>query len=141
MNSMKNVFLEAMNEPFDLTTMLERIDYHHVRGKLTDTDREELVETAREKANPFGGVDVMAKLQDHETRLIALEKAKQESGETGETGETGDTEEVVPEYQAGKWYYTGDKVTYDGAVYVCIAPAGVVCTWSPAEYPAYWEAQ
>lgn len=26
-----------------------------------------------------------------------------------------------------------------GSVYTCIAPAGVVCTWSPDEYPAYWE--
>lgn len=56
-----------------------------------------------------------------EERLTALEKS------------------VVPgEYVAGKWYYKGDRISYNGAVYVCIAPDGVVCTWNPDEYPAYW---
>lgn len=126
---MKNVFLEAMKETFDLTAMLAKIDYHHVRGNLTDADREELVNAAREKANPFGGVDVLKKLEEIENRLRALENGKQESTDV----------ETVPEYQAGKWYYAGDKVTFDGKAYQCIAPAGMVCTWNPAEYPAYWE--
>lgn len=128
---MKNVFIEAMNETFDLTAMLAKIDYHHIRGNLSDADREELVALARNKANPMGGVDVMAKLQDHEARIKALEEAKTADGDT--TGET------VPEYKVGKWYYNGDKVLFEGVVKTCTAPAGVVCTWSPAEYPAYWE--
>lgn len=128
---MKNVFVEAMNETFDLSTMLAKIDYHHIRGNLSDADREELVALARNKANPMGGVDVMAKLQDHEARIKALEEAKTTGGDT--------TEETVPEYQVGKWYYNGDKVLFEGVVKTCTAPAGVVCTWSPAEYPAYWD--
>jgi len=124
---MKNVFLEAMNEAFDLTAMLAKIDYHHIRGNLTDADREELVTLAREKANPFGGVDVLKKLEEIENRLRVLEEGKQESTET------------VPEYQAGKWYYAGDRVMFDGKTYCCIAPENAVCTWNPAEYPAYWE--
>ena len=128
---MKNVFAEAMNETFDLTAMLAKIDYHHIRGNLSDADREELVALARDKANPMGGVDVMVKLQDHEARIKALEEAKTAGGDT--------TEETVPEYQVGKWYYNGDKVLFEGVVKTCTAPAGVVCTWSPAEYPAYWD--
>lgn len=126
---MYNVFVEAMREPYDLTAMLAKIDYHHIRGNLTDAEREELVALARNQANPYGGVDVMAKLEDLESRVRALEQ--------GSNPESGD--EDVPEYVAGKWYYNGDKVTFGGAVYVCTAPEGVVCTWSPAEYPAYWE--
>lgn len=126
---MKNVFLEAMKETYDLTDMLAKIDYHHIRGNLTDADREELVAVAREKANPYGGVDVLKKLEEIENRLRALE-GQMESGGAAET---------VPEYQAGKWYYTGDKVTFDGKTYTCIAPDGVACVWSPADYPAYWE--
>ena len=126
---MKNVFLIAMNESFDLTAMLARIDYHHIRGNLTDSDREELAALAREKANPFGGVDVVAKLQELDSRITALEKGKAESG----TGET------IPDYTPGKWYYAGDKVMHNGAAYECIAPEGVVCTWNPDEYPAYWQ--
>lgn len=127
---MKNVFREALNETFDLSAMLNRINYHHVRGNLTDNDREELVNLAREKANPSVGVDVMAKLQELEARVKALEEGKQESGET---------EESVEEYQPGKWYYAGDKVAFNGMFYTCIAPDGVACVWSPADYPAYWE--
>lgn len=128
---MKNVFVEAMNGTFDLTAMLAKIDYHHIRGNLSDADREELIRKAREKADPFGGVNVMDKLNDLENRIRALEEAKTTGGDT--------TEETVPEYQVGKWYYNGDKVLFEGVVKTCTAPAGVVCTWSPAEYPAYWD--
>lgn len=50
-------------------------------------------------------------------------------------------EEKLPtpaEYVSGTWYYRGDRVSFNDAVYTCIAPAGVVCTWSPTEYPTYW---
>lgn len=36
-------------------------------------------------------------------------------------------------------YYKGDRVTFEGAKYICIAPDGVACTWSPVQYPTYWE--
>jgi hypothetical protein len=129
--NMKSVFESALNGTFDLTDMLGKINVHHIAGNLTDADREELIREAREKADPFGGVDVMAKLNELEERVRALEEAKVTGGESNE--------ETVPEYQVGKWYYNGDKVTFDGKVYTCIAPAGAVCTWSPAEYPAYWD--
>lgn len=45
----------------------------------------------------------------------------------------------VPEYEAGKWYYRGDMVKFDGKTYSCIAPENVVCVWSPLEYPQYWK--
>ena len=128
--NIKSVFSSALNGTFDLTDMLGKINTHHIAGNLTDADREELIRKAREKADPFGGVDILAKLNDHETRIKALEEAGKTAG--------GDTEDV-PEYQAGKWYYNGDKVLFEGVVKTCTAPAGVVCTWSPAEYPAYWD--
>ena len=43
------------------------------------------------------------------------------------------------EYVDGTWYYRGDSVTYAGNVYTCVAPEGVVCVWSPAAFPTYWE--
>lgn len=43
------------------------------------------------------------------------------------------------EYVPGKWYYKDDKTTYNGNKYICTAPDGVVCVWSPDEYPAYWQ--
>ena len=140
---MKNVFIQAMNETFDLVAMLARIDYHHIRGNLTDTDREELVALARDKANPFGGIDIAAKLQEFDARITALEKkhVDVENEDAGGTeGEEIPEEPVIADYVVGKWYYAGDQVMFDGAVYECIAPKGAVCTWSPSEYPAYWQA-
>lgn len=124
---MKDVFVQAMREPFDLAAMLGRIDYHHIRGNLTDGEREELAALAREKADPFGGLDVAKKLQELDARVTALEKGG------------GEEPEDIPEYVPGKWYYAGDKVMFEGAAYVCTAPEDVVCVWSPAEYPAYWK--
>lgn len=37
-------------------------------------------------------------------------------------------------------YYNGDKMTYtDGFKYVCIAPEGTPCVWSPEQFPNYWQ--
>lgn len=127
---MKSVFEEAIRSGnFDLPTMLERINYHHVHGNLTDGEREELMAMARAKATAAAGVDVAQKLLELDARVTALEK---NSGSTGE-------DSVIPEYMPGKWYYQGDKVQFNGHIYTCTAPTGVVCTWSPDEYPAYWE--
>ena len=57
-----------------------------------------------------------------EERLCALERAVK-----------------VAEYASGTWYHRGDKVLFDETVYTCVAPEGVVCVWSPAEYPQYWK--
>lgn len=36
-------------------------------------------------------------------------------------------------------YYKGDRVTFEGAKYICIAPEGVAVVWDPVTYPAYWQ--
>ena len=126
---MKEIFVNVIEHgDFDLTDMLKKIDTHHINGNLTDEDREELIAMARQKASAENSTDVFAKLLEVEQRVTALE-----SGKAPATSDTPD------EYTAGKWYYAGDKVTFNGKVYTCIAPEGTVCTWSPAEYPAYWD--
>lgn len=125
---MKNVFIEAMKSPFDLTQMLHRINTHHILGNLTDAERTELEALARGGSSLEGSADVLAMLRDHEDRLRVLESH----------GSSGSAEDV-PAYTDGKWYYTGDRVTYAGKVWECIAPDGVVCVWSPETYPAYWQ--
>lgn len=131
---MKAIFIEAMQKTFDLSTMLQRINTYHVLGALTDEDRNELEAMARQKADPFGGLNVAAKLLELEERIRQLEQQKAEDSGN-------DASESAAEYVAGKWYYKGDKVLHNGIVYVCVAPEGIVCVWSPSDYPAYWEAQ
>lgn len=132
--AMKKVFESAMSVPFDLSDMLSKIDSHHIMNNLTDDERLDLIELARSKANPTGGLDVMAKLQEMDERIRALEKYHKDAPSDDGVAET------APEYVAGQWYRIGDRVSFNGTVYTCIAPDGTVCVWSPIEYPAYWEA-
>ena len=126
---MKTIFENVIARgDYDLAGLLKKIDGYHIAGRLSDDERDELYEKARTGANPAESVDVLAKIAELERRVKALEEG-QDSG-------TGSTD--VPEYEVGKWYYKDDKVMYDGKKYTCTAPDGVVCVWSPVEYPAYW---
>ena len=126
---MKTIFENVIARgDYDLAGLLKKIDGYHIAGRLSDDERDELYEKARTGANPAESVDVLAKITELERRVKALEDG-QDSG-------TGSND--VPEYEVGKWYYKDDKVMYDGKKYTCTAPDGVVCVWSPVEYPAYW---
>lgn len=118
---------------FDLGEKLESIQYYQVHGELTLEQMEELTALAREKAKPQYNPEqdfeqVLQMLHNLDERVTKLEM---DGGEPSPAD--------YPEYVAGKWYYNGDGVTFEGAHYICIAPEGVACVWSPAEYPAYWE--
>ena len=82
-----------------------------------------MVQEAQANADFGSSIDIIAKIEELDARVRALE------GGGGETAE----------YMPGTWYYSGDKVSFEGKIYVCTAPGGQVCTWSPAEYPDYWE--
>lgn len=126
---MKTIFENVIARGgYDLAGLLKKIDGYHVAGKLSDEERDELYEKARTSANPAESVDVLTKIAELELRVKVLEDGQY----------SGSGSEDVPEYEVGKWYYKNDKVMYDGKEYTCTAPDGVVCVWSPAEYPAYW---
>lgn len=116
---------------YDLSSMLETIAYHQAHGDMTLEEMEELTGKARENAKTQYKEDdittILLQLRDLDKRVKALE----------EGGEPAPKE--YPEYVVGKWYYNGDGVTFEGKKYDCIAPEGVVCVWSPAEYPTYWQ--
>lgn len=114
---------------FELTDMLKKIDVQWISGKITEEERTELVAMAQEHANVQNSIDVLKKLEELDRRVKALEESEVIKPDT----------EEYPEYEVGKWYYRGNKMTFEQKHYECIAPEGVVCTWSPAEYPAYWK--
>ena len=126
-NAIKNVLAQG---DYNLKDMLDKIDLLWVKNKLTNEEYEELVTSAREGAKAENSFDVFEKLAELNKRVSALEK--------GDGGEDAPSVEYH-EYEVGKWYYTGDKVSFEGTNYTCIAPDGVVCVWSPKDYPAYWE--
>lgn len=139
---MKTIFENVIKRGmYDLTGLLKKIDGYHVEGKLSDDDRDELYALARGGAKAENGVDMMVKLAALEAGQKALEARVKalEIGQAEAPDEPAEEEETVTEYAAGKWYYNGDKVSFDGKTYICSnVPEGNACVWSPAEYPAYW---
>ena len=134
---MYNIFESVINKGgWKLGEMLTRIKTYAAEGKLTIKEMEMLEKLARERVTAQDGVDIFKKVEELELRVRALE-AKHATEEEPPVDENGDT--VIADYVAGKWYYAGDVVMWDGEAYACIAPDGVVCVWSPADYPAYWQ--
>lgn len=136
---MKNVFETVIHKGgFDLETMLRRIDEYHVAGKLNDIERDQLIAEARGEAAP--GLDVVTEIQRLWAAIRDLRKTLDD--QNGEI-EDGIDESDVPEYAdptgAHDAYYHGSIVRYKDQLYMCIAPEGVVCVWSPDVMPGYWQ--
>lgn len=126
----KNVILAGA---YDLTDMLKKIDTLWVQGNLSDEDRAELQAFAREHADPEQSyAPLQAQIDALAERITKLEQ-----------GTSDQPAEEWPKYVkptgAHDAYHNGDKITFEGVHYVCIAPTGAACVWSPVEYPAYWE--
>lgn len=126
---------------YELNDMLRKIDTLWVQGDLSDEQREELVELARESADPAASY---APLQEQIDQAFAQIKAlgdrvaKLEAGETPEPSpEPEEWPAWVQPTGAHDCYNTGDKVTYNGQHYVSKINGNV---WSPEAYPAGWEA-
>ena len=125
---MYDVIKDVINtKRYVLSDMLHKIDTLWAQGDIDDDQRTELIALAQDKADMAQEANVLAKLEELEQRVRAMETGSTEPGE------------AYPDYVVGKWYYSGDKITFEGGKYKCIAPDGVVCVWSPTEYPTYWE--
>ena len=112
---------------FDLGEKLEAIQYYQVHGELTIEQMEELVSTARENAKPqYDPENDISQLLD---RLHALEERVTKLEGT-------EVVEKYPEYEADRWYFSGEGVTFEGTKYTCIAKK---TKFSPAEKPKDWQ--
>lgn len=119
--------IESKN--FELSDMLKKIDTLWVQGSIDDAMRKILSDKARNNATLEKSFDILAKLEELDKRVKALENSQVPTEPT----------ESYEEYVVGKWYYNGNRVMFDGKAYECIAPENVACVWNPSEYPAYWE--
>lgn len=126
---------------YNLADLLHRIDVIYISGKLTDEQREQLYTLARKDANPqdslapvLDRLDILeAWRKEVDAKLSKLEGVEPEPPEPGE-----EWPEYVAPTGAHDAYYNGDKVTFKGEHYTCIAPEGTPCVWDPSTYPAYW---
>lgn len=141
---MFNIFKNVIeSRTYELNDMIKKINTNWVQGTITDNEKDELINLAQSKAKIENSIDILAKLDDHERRIKALESLLETKDEDVEEGTEGTDEEptepTYEEFVVGKWYYAGDKISFDGVNYVCVAPEGVVCVWNPNDYPTYWE--
>ena len=130
----KNVILSGS---YELNDILAKIGTLWMQGSLTDSERGELITLARNQADPAHSfAPLQAQIDALAARVAALEgKVDPADPET--------PAEEYPEYKqptgAHDAYHAGDKVTYNGTHYICVAPEGVAVVWSPDVYPTYWK--
>jgi hypothetical protein len=125
-NILKNVI---SRKAYNFTDMLAKIDTLWSEGKLTDTEREELIALAQNNASIENSVDVVAKIVELEQRIKNLETGKTDTN----------TAETIEDFVEGKWYYNGNKMLFNGKVYECTADANTVVYWSPAQSGLGWK--
>lgn len=136
---MKNVFAKVIDRGnFDLNGILKNIDAYHIEGKLTDEERAELVAMAR------GDAKATVNPSEEIPKLwAAIRELREEIADKAGEIEGGIDEQDVPDYVqptgAHDGYYYGNLVRYNGKLYMCNAPEGVVCVWSPEVMPGYWQ--
>ena len=136
---MKRIFEKIIARGgYSLTGILERIDEYHIEGKLTDEERVHLIAAARGDATP--GMDVKQEIQ---LLWAAVRELQAEIAVGSGEADEGIDEADVPEYQAPTGahdaYYYGSVCRYGDNLYMCIAPEGVACVWSPDVMPGYWQ--
>lgn len=128
---------------YELSDLLKKIDTLWLQGDLTDGQKSELVELARENALPENSYSVQKQLDSIFTNLAEL-AAQIKSNTDAITILQGGTitppiEEEYPEYVqptgAHDAYNTGDKVTYNSKHYICQTDN---CVWTPDDYPVGW---
>lgn len=129
---------------YELTDMLKKIDTIWLQGTLDDTQRAELIELARNRADPKQSYDIQKQLGTIFTNLSEMGRAILELTDRVTKLEGGSvTPPVVDEYPqfvqptgAHDAYNTGDKMTYNGKKYICQMDN---CVWTPDTYPAGWK--
>lgn len=123
---------------YELADMLEKIDTMWLQDEITEEQKTELVNLARENAKPENSYSDLQKQINQAFEEIAALKARVDKL----NGTEPDPEEY-PEYVqptgSHDAYHKDDKVTYKDKKYICIAPEDVAVVWDPETYPAYWQ--
>lgn len=142
---------------FELKDMLKKINVCWVQSEITEEQKDELVKLAQEKVNPensyaplqkqlekaFDEIKALKEIVQTQALDIKAIKNKLAEGGTVVPEPEPQPQDEYPEYVqpqgAHDAYHKGDKVTYNGKKYECIAPDGVAVVWSPDVMPSYWQ--
>ena len=136
---MFNLIKEVINsKSYKLEDMLYKINKMYIESYISEQEKTELDNLAREYANPINSysplqeqIDNMyIKISNLENRIAILENS-----EPTEPGEDEYPEFVQPT-GAHNCYNKGSKITFEGEKKICNIDG---CVWSPDAYPAAWE--
>lgn len=134
LNAIKNVI---NNGGYNLESVLYKINKMYIENRLSEEQKTELDNLAREKAKPKDSYDMQKQIDELRARVEILEKNKETEEPTTEPSEP--VEEYLPFKQptgAHDCYKIGDKIIFNGKKYICILDN---CVWSPETYPQSWE--
>ena len=120
---------------YELADMLAKIDTVWLQGELTDEQRMELIESARQNASPENSYPTLQKQIDGIYANLA-EMAQRITALEGGTVTPEEWPEYIQPASAHDAYHVGDKVTYQDKRYICQMDG---CVWPPDVYPDGWE--
>lgn len=146
---MKELFLNVINNgDYSLRDMLKKINLSYIHSELTDEEKVELEEMARNNAKAINDyAPIEERLEEAFRRIEALEKEVVSIGQqlvsNEETENEPSEEEVVEEYPeyvkptgGHDAHMKGYKTTYKGKKFISLIDNNV---WAPDEYPQGWK--
>lgn len=138
---MYEIILSVINTGnFELVGILHKIDTLWLQGDIDDDQRTELINEARENADPSSSYAPLQEQVDKLAENLAALAARVTALEGGGAEPVDEYPAYVQPTGAHDAYHKDDKVTWNGKKYVCTAPDGVACVCNPDTYPAYWRA-
>ena len=142
------------SKDYELREMLYKINKMYIENNITEEQKTELDELARNNANaensyaPFQEQidkafsqisELKTTIEANAAGMLALKEAIEKLGAKIETP-VEEPKEEFPEYiqptGAHDAYNTGDKINFNGNRYICKMDG---CVWSPEEYPDAWD--
>ena len=125
---------------FELVDMLNKINKLWVENSLTEEERDELIDLARQNVIPDNSYAENTEQINLIWKEIEIVKSRLNTLENDSGTVEPPVEEEYPEYKqptgAHDAYNVGDKITYNGKKYECITNNVV---WNPDDYPQGWK--
>ena len=123
---------DIKNGRYELKDMLTKIDTAGYQGQIDSVERDELMRMARNNATAsmgYAGIEErMARLEERVTQLENSIATPVEDEYPAWVQPTG----------AHDAYMSDAKITYNGAKYICVAPADIAVTYPPDVLPGMW---
>ena len=137
---MYNIIKDVLNKgSYELVDIMNKINKLWVENTLTEEERDELVNLARNNANPENSyaenTQQIANLWEYYQHLD-IRLSKLENGQGTTEPELEEWPQYVQPTGAHDAYKAGNKVMFQGKKYICKMDG---CVWDPLVYPQGWE--